>query len=62
MAVVGPMESLVALLVGAVLVSSVFRGRVPPLALVLIVLVLSPLAALSLLFVVGTVAGVFALA
>ncbi len=56
------MEILVALLVGMVLVFFVFRGRVPPLALVLIVLVLSPFVARTLLFVVGTVAGAFTLA
>ena len=52
---VGPVEILAFLLVGAALVFFVFRGRVPTLALVLIVL--SPVAAVSLLFFVGTVLG-----
>ncbi len=54
---VGPVEILAFLLVGAALVYFVFRGRVPTLALVLIVIVLSPIAAVSLLFFVGTVLG-----
>ncbi len=54
---VGPVEILASLLVGAALVFFVFRGRVPALALVLIVVVLSPIAAVSLLFFVGAVLG-----
>jgi hypothetical protein len=57
MVAVGPVEILAFLLVGTALVFFVFRGRVPTLALVLIVIVLSPIAAVSLLFLVGTVLG-----
>ena len=62
MPVVGPTEVLVFLLAAAALVFLVFRGRVPALALVLIVVVLAPPVAVSLAFMVGAVLGTFALA
>ena len=59
MPTIGPPELLVILL-AATLVFLAFRGRVPPLALVLILVVLTSPVAVSLAFIVGAVANAIA--
>ena len=59
---IGPVEVLIGLLVGAVLVYFVARGRVSLPVLVLLVILLSPLVAMSLLLILGTAIAAFAAA
>ena len=59
MEVVGPVELLVFLLAGALLVFLAARKRVSTIVLVLLVVLLAPFVAVSLAFFVGTILGVF---
>ncbi|HKH10777.1 MAG TPA: hypothetical protein VKA73_06505 [Rubrobacter sp.] len=60
MEAVGPVEILVFLLAGALLVFLAARKRVSPAVLVLLVILLAPFVAVSLAFFTGTVLDVFA--
>ena len=59
---IGPVEVLLGLLVGAVLVYFAVRGRVSLPVLVLLVILLSPLVAMSLFLILGTAIAAFAAA
>ena len=60
MPTIGPTETLIFLLAGALLVFLAARKRVGPMVLVLLVIVLSPFVARGLAFFTGALLGVFA--
>ena len=60
MPTIGPVEVLIFLLVGALLIFLAVRKRVSPLVLVLLVIVLSPFVAMGLAFFTGAILNVFA--
>lgn len=60
MPTIGPVEVLIFLLIGALLIFLAARKRVSPLVLVLLVIVLSPFVATGLAFFTGAILNVFA--